>query len=90
MRPSNYTCFTGTQVLGQFGKTGPEYPKSCAGTHESNPKSSALCFRSLAPYSSAVALCRLSFTYFTSNWALGQFGETGPKYPKSCAGTHEK
>ena len=30
----SYTCFTGTRVLGQFWKTGPEYPKSCAGTHE--------------------------------------------------------
>ena len=26
--------FTGTQVLGQFGETGSEYPKSCARTHE--------------------------------------------------------
>ena len=31
---SNYTCFTGTQVLGQFGETGSEYPKSCARTQE--------------------------------------------------------
>ena len=23
----SYTCFTGTQVLGQFGETGSEYPK---------------------------------------------------------------
>ena len=30
----SYTCFTGTQVLGQFGETWPEYPKSCIGTHE--------------------------------------------------------
>ena len=31
---SNYTCLTGTHILGQFGETGPEYPKSRAGTHE--------------------------------------------------------
>ena len=37
----SYTCFTGTRVLGQFGETGSEYPKSCAGTHESDPKSLA-------------------------------------------------
>ena len=31
---SSYTCFTGTQVLGQFGEFGPGYPKSRAGTNE--------------------------------------------------------
>ena len=31
---SNYTCFAGTQVLGQFEETEPEYSKSCARTHE--------------------------------------------------------
>ena len=32
---SNYTCFTGTEVLEQLGKL--EYSKSCAGKHEVNP-----------------------------------------------------
>ena len=35
---SSYTGFTGTWVLGQFGEIRPEYPKSCAGTHEKNSK----------------------------------------------------
>ena len=30
----SYTCFTGTQVLGQFGEIEREYPKSCPETHE--------------------------------------------------------
>ena len=43
----SYTCFTGSQVLGQFGEIGPEYPKLCAGGHmKSNPKFSAPCFTS--------------------------------------------
>ena len=35
---SGYTCFTGTQVLEQFGETWPEYPKSCTETHEKKSK----------------------------------------------------
>ena len=38
---SNFICLTGTQILGQFGETGPEYPKSCAGLQEKNTTSSA-------------------------------------------------
>ena len=34
----SYTCFSGTQVLWQFGETGPEYPKSCTKTHEKESK----------------------------------------------------
>ena len=30
----SYICFSATQVLGQFGETGLEYPKSHAGTYE--------------------------------------------------------
>ena len=41
-------------------------------------------------YSTVRALCGLSYTCFTVTWVLGEFGETGPKYPISCAGTHEK
>ena len=39
------TCFTDTWILGQFGKTGPEYPKSLEGM-KSNPKSSVPDFTS--------------------------------------------
>ena len=35
---SNYTCFTGTQALGQFGEIGPEYHKSYVRTHEKKSK----------------------------------------------------
>ena len=31
----------------------------------------------------------MSCTYFKGIWALGQFGETNPKYPKSCVETHK-
>ena len=38
----------------------------------------------MRPYSSDKALCELSYTCFTGTQVLWQFGETGPKYPKSC------
>ena len=39
--------FTGIQGLGQFGESGPQYPKSCEAAHEKKkPKSSALDFTS--------------------------------------------
>ena len=41
---SNYTCFTGTQLLGHIGETGPEYPNHEQGHMKSNQKSSAPCF----------------------------------------------
>ena len=41
-------------------------------------------------YSSVRVLCGLSYTCFTDTRVLGQFGETGPEYPKLQAGTHEK
>ena len=44
----------------------------------------------MKPYSSVKALCGLSYTCFTDTRVLGQFGETGPKYPKSCVETHKK
>ena len=44
----------------------------------------------MRPYSSVRALCGSSYTCFTGTWILGQFGETRPECPKSCAGTHGK
>ena len=41
-------------------------------------------------YSSVIVLCGSSYTYFIGIWVLGQFRETGPEYPKSRTGTHEK
>ena len=41
-------------------------------------------------YSSVKVLCGLNYTYFSGTRVLGQIGETGPEYPKSRAGTHEK
>ena len=37
----SYTCFSGIQVLGQFGYTGPKHPKSCTRNTKRNPKTSA-------------------------------------------------
>ena len=42
------------------------------------------------PCSSVTTLCGLTYTYFTGTRVFGKFEETGPKYPKSCAGTLEK
>ena len=63
---------------------------SLQGHMKNNPKSSGSCFTSNRPCSSVRALCGSSYTCFTGTWVLGQFGETGPKHPKSGAGTHEK
>ena len=87
---SSYTCFTGTQVLGQFGETWPEYPKSCTGTHEKQSKVFTPHFTSDQLLLQCLGLKGLSYTCFTGIWALGQFEETDPKYPKSCVETHKK
>ena len=60
------------------------------GHMKSNPKSQLLASHQMRPYSSVVALCGLSYTCFTGTHVLGKFGETGPEYPKSGAGAHEK
>ena len=44
----------------------------------------------MRPYSSVKSLCGLSNTCFPGDCVLGQLGETGPEYPKSCTGTHKK
>ena len=41
-------------------------------------------------YYSVMALCGLSYICFSGTRVLGKIGETGPKYPNSRAGTHEK
>ena len=148
----SYTCFTGIWILGQFGETWPEYPKSCKRTHEKCSKVFSSLFHikwdltlvsgpsvclgplwvelylflgyssiwaiwrnwaripqimckdtwkviqslqllvsyQMRPYSSVWPLCGSSYTCFTGIRVLGQFGEIGPKYPKSRARTHEK
>ena len=88
---SSYTCFTGTQVLGQFGEFGAGYPKSRAGTNEKYFK----VFRSLFYIKWDLTLvsrpfCGVSYTCFTGTQVLGQFRETWPEYPKSCTGTHKR
>ena len=44
----------------------------------------------MKPYSSVISPCALSYICFTGTQVLGQFGETGPEYPESRAGIHEK
>ena len=44
----------------------------------------------MRPYSSVKVLCGLSYTCFTGTRVLGQSGETGSKFLKSYARTHEK
>ena len=41
-------------------------------------------------YSSLKGFCGLSCNCFPGTRVLGQFGETGPKYPKSCTESPEK
>ena len=72
---SNYTCFTDTRVLGQFGEIGSEYPNSYAGTNEKYPSLQILVSHQMRPYSSVRALCGFSYTCLTGigtiweNWA---------------------
>ena len=85
---SNYTCFTGTWVLGYWGnlgKVGSNTPNHVQGRMKDNSKSSAPCFTS-----NVRALCGLSYTCFSDTQILRHFWESGPKYSKSRAGTHEK
>ena len=44
----------------------------------------------MRPYSSVRALCGLSYTCFSGTQILRHFRESGPRYSKSRAGTHEK
>ena len=81
---SNYTCFTGTRVLGEFEETWSKYPKPSAGTHEKQSKVFA------APHiKSYLTLVRLPCvgcvgvaTCFLGTWVLGKLVEIGPKYPQ--------
>ena len=44
----------------------------------------------MRPYSSVIALCGSSYTFFTGTRVSGWFGETGTKYPKLCTEMHTK
>ena len=76
--------------LGNLGKLGRNTSNHVQGHMKSNSKSSAPCFSSSETVLSFGALCGSSYTCFTGTWVLEQFGEIGPEYPKSCAGTNQK
>ena len=87
----NYTCFTGTRVLGKFWGNWAQIPQiMCRDTWKVIQSLQLLVSHQMRPYSSVRALCGSSYTCFTGTWILGQFGETRPECPKSCAGTHGK
>ena len=88
---SNYTCFTGTQVLGQFEETGPEYPRPCAGTHEKQSKIS------VAPHIEwdltlvklpSVGWVVAAFSQVLGYW--GNLGKLGPNTSKSWPESKQK
>ena len=83
----NYTCFTGTRVLGKFWGNWAQIPQiMCRDTWKVIQSLQLLVSHQMRPYSSVRTLCGSSYiTSFTCTRVLGQFGETGPKYPKSCA-----
>ena len=84
----SYTCLVGIQALGQFWEKGPEYPQIIMEQHMKKIQSLQLHIsHQIKLYSSVKALSVLSYPCFTVIWALGQFGETGPKYSKSSART---
>ena len=74
---------------GNLGKLGPNTPNHVQGHMKVIQSLQLLVSHQMRPHSSVRALCGLSYTCFTGTRVLGQFGETGPKHPKSCAGTNE-
>ena len=74
----SFTCFTGTQVLGQFGETWPEYPKSCVETQKVIQSFQCYISHWMRSYSSAKPIWELSYTCFRGFGALGELWEIGP------------
>ena len=83
-----YTCFTGIWVI--WGKLGLNTQIMCRDMWKVIQSLQLLDSHQMRPYSSVRVLCGSSYTCFTGTRVLGQFGETGLEYPKSCAGIHEK
>ena len=82
-----------SQILGFWaiwGNWAPIPKIMCRDTWKVIQSLQLLVSHQIRPYSSIRALCGSSYTCFTGTRVLGQFGENGPKYPKSCTGTHEK
>ena len=87
---SSYTGFTGTWVLGQFGEIRPEYPKSCAGTHEKNSKvfSSLFHIKWDLTLVSGPSVCRaIPVSQILGCW--GNLGKLGPNTPNHAQGHME-
>ena len=79
---SSYTGFTGTWVLGQFGEIRPEYPKSCAGTHEKNSKVFSSLFHikwDLTLVSGPSVSWAIAVSQVLGYW--GNLGKLGPNTP---------
>ena len=62
---------------------------TCRNTWKGIQNLQILMLHQMRPYTIVKALCGVSYTCFTGTRVLGQFGEGGPKYPKSCTDTHE-
>ena len=75
-----------------LGEKGPNTPKSSTKSHKKKLK----VFNSLFHIKLDLTLVlgpsvgQAVYTCLTGTRVLGPFGEIGPKYPKSCPGTHEK
>ena len=92
-RPSLGRIIPVSQVLryrGNLGKLVPNTPNHTQGHMKSNTKSSALCFTTNQTLLQCQGPLWVELYLFHRYLGIGQFGEIGPKYPKSCAGTHEK
>ena len=78
--------YLGEAFLGNWVQT-PQI--MCKDTHKIIQSFQLLVSHQMRHCSSVRALCGLSYSRFTGSQVVGQFGETGYKYPKSHAGTHE-
>ena len=82
----NYSCFSGTQVLGQFRETGPKYPKSCTKTYEEKSKdfSSSLTFNEvLLLFQSHLRVqLYLSYGYLSIRTIWGNRAQIPPNHMK--------
>ena len=85
----SHNCFTGTSVLGQFGKLGSNVPNHVHRHIKSTSKSSTPHLTSNEALFLKV-IYGFSYTCLMGIQALRQFWETGPEYPQIIMEQHMK
>ena len=81
------TCLMGVPALGQFGEMGDKYPQIIWNDMWKVIQSLQLHISNQVSFYSTLGPLRVELYLFTGILALRQFGETGPKYPRSSLET---